>query len=204
VAARSASASLPASLRAESAVAVASRSACFRMSDIVITFDRRRLQAYAMSSEEIVEALAQSNAISPSGNVLVGDSSPIVSTNPVVRHPQSLLTIPIRSGDDSVNVRDVGVGHGRFRRPGRLRPRQQSSAVSVLATKRADASTMGVITSVKGVIPEMQRVLPPDINVGFEFDQSPYMMGAVKSVVDEGVLGAFLVGIVVLVFRQDW
>jgi len=94
------------------------------MSDIVITFDRRRLQAYAMSSEEIVEALAQSNAISPSGNVLVGDSSPIVSTNPVVRHPQSLLTIPIRSGDDSVNVRDVGVGHGRFRRPGRLRPRQ--------------------------------------------------------------------------------
>ena len=75
---------------------------------IVITVDPQRLQSYGMSPDEVVKALAQGNTISPSGNLVVGDSYPIVSTNSVVRDPQALMTIPIRMGDFPVFVRDVG------------------------------------------------------------------------------------------------
>jgi multidrug efflux pump subunit AcrB len=77
-------------------------------------------------------------------------------------------------------------------------------AVYILATKRADASTMSVITNIKKALPDMQAALPPDINVSFEFDQSPYVTRAVQSVVVEGVLGAILVGVAVLLFLRDW
>jgi multidrug efflux pump subunit AcrB len=171
---------------------------------IVITVDPRRLQAYGMSPDEVVKALAQGNTISPSGNLLVGDSYPIVSANSVVRDPQTLLTIPIRMGDSPVYVRDVGYVTDAADAPAGYALANGRRAVYILATKRADASTMSVIATIKKALPGMQEVLPPDIKVSFEFDQSPSVTRAVESVVVEGALGAVLVGIAVLVFLRDW
>ena len=50
----------------------------------------------------------------------------------------------------------------------------------------------------------MQAVLPPDIHVSYEFDQSPYVTRAIWGVVSEGALGAVLVGLMILLFLRDW
>ena len=42
------------------------------------------------------------------------------------------------------------------------------------------------------------------IDVRFEFDQSPYVTRAVAGVVTEGLLGAVLVGVMILLFLRDW
>ena len=77
-------------------------------------------------------------------------------------------------------------------------------AVYILVTKRADASTLSVVRNVKEALPKMQAVLPDDIKVSFEFDQSPTVTNAVRSLATEGVLGAVLTGLMVLVFLRDW
>ncbi|MDZ4821233.1 MAG: efflux RND transporter permease subunit [Planctomycetota bacterium] len=171
---------------------------------IVITVDPQRLQAYGMSPDEVVKAVTAGNTISPSGNLLVGDKYPIVSTNSVVKDPQQLLTIPIRTGPDPVYIRDVGKVTDAADAPAGYALADGRRAVYILATKRADASTMSVINNIKKAIPEMQAVLPPDIKVSFEFDQSPYVTRAVESVVVEAMLGAILVGLAVLFFLRDW
>ncbi|MGD9723612.1 MAG: efflux RND transporter permease subunit [Pirellulales bacterium] len=171
---------------------------------IVITVDPQRLQAYGMSPEEIVTAVTKGNTISPSGNLLVGDKYPIVATNSVVKDPQQLLTIPIRTGPSPVYIRDVGYVNDAADAPAGYALANGRRAVYILATKRADASTMSVITNIKKALPEMQAALPPDIKVSFEFDQSPYVTRAVASVVLEGALGAILVGVAVLLFLRDW
>ena len=56
-------------------------------------------------------------------------------------------------------------------------------------------------------LPKMKEALGPageGIDVRFEFDQSPYVTRAVKGVVMEGLLGAFLVGLMILLFLRDW
>ena len=42
------------------------------------------------------------------------------------------------------------------------------------------------------------------IDVRFEFDQSPYVTRAVAGVVTEGLFGAVLVGLMILLFLRDW
>ena len=74
----------------------------------------------------------------------------------------------------------------------------------MLVTKRADASTLSVVNAVKAALPDMQAVLPPDIHVSYEFDQSPYVTRAIWGVVSEGALGAVLVGLMILLFLRDW
>ena len=76
-------------------------------------------------------------------------------------------------------------------------------AVYILATKRAEASTMSVIDEIKSALPKMQQELPEDIRVSFEFDQSPYVTRAVKSLFNEGALGTLLTGLMVLLFLRD-
>jgi multidrug efflux pump subunit AcrB len=171
---------------------------------IVVTVDPRRLESYGMSPDEVIKALVKGNSISPSGNVPIGDKYPIVPVNSIVRDPQQLLTIPVRGGEQPIYLRDIGYVQDSADAPAGYALANGRRAVYILATKRAEASTMSVINSIKQSLGKMQEALPPDIKVSFEFDQSPYVTRAVKSVVAEGLIGAGLVGLMVLVFLRDW
>ena len=50
----------------------------------------------------------------------------------------------------------------------------------------------------------MQSLLPDDVNISYEFDQSVFVINAVKSLMTEGILGAILTGLMVLLFLKDW
>ena len=174
---------------------------------IVVTLDPQRLQSYAMSPDEVVSAIVKGNSISPSGNVPVGDKYPIVPVNSVVRDPLQLGSIPVRTGDAPVYLRDVGYVQDSADAPAGYALANGRRAVYILATKRSDASTLSVINNIKAALPKFKDALGEDgkgIDVRFEFDQSPYVTRAVAGVVIEGLFGAGLIGLMVLLFLRDW
>src|SRR5438132_4192621 len=76
---------------------------------VVISADPDRLRAYNMSPDEIVQAIAKGNTISPSGNVRIGNEIPIVPVNSVVTDVGSLGDFPIRSnGTRPLLLPDIG------------------------------------------------------------------------------------------------
>src|SRR5258708_22465843 len=75
--------------------------------------------------------------------------------------------------------------------------------VYIPVTKRSDASTLDVVNRVKSELPRMQSLLPDDIKVTFEFDQSTYVKNSIRGLVIEGALGAILTGLMVLLFLRD-
>ncbi|MBX3420592.1 MAG: efflux RND transporter permease subunit [Pirellulaceae bacterium] len=174
---------------------------------IVITVDPKKLQSYSMSPDEVIVSLTKGNTLSPSGNIPIGDTYPIVPVNSVVKDPQQLGTIPIRVGDNPVFLRDVGLIQDSADAPAGYALVNGRRAVYILATKRAEASTLSVINNIKDALPKMKEALGADgegIDVRFEFDQSPYVTRAVGGVVSEGLLGALLVGLMILLFLRDW
>lgn len=172
---------------------------------IVVRVDPDRLLAYNMSPDEVISALNTGNTISPSGNIHIGDMYPIVPTNAVVKNIQDLGNIPIRKGTfPPVRVRDVAVIEDAADIATGYTLVNGRRAVYILATKRADASTISVIDEIKKALPSMQKELPDDIKVKFEFDQSPYVTRSIDSLLTESLLGAFLTGLMVLVFLRDW
>jgi multidrug efflux pump subunit AcrB len=172
---------------------------------IVIRADPDRLRSYGVSPDDVVTALSNGNTISPSGNLHVGERYPIVPTNALVKNPQDLGAIPIkRSGDATVYLRDIGVIEDAADITVGYALVNSRRAVYILATKRAEASTMSVIDEIKAALPRMQKELPDDITVAFEFDQSPYVTRAIGSLWNEGLLGACLTGLMVLIFLRDW
>ena len=76
--------------------------------------------------------------------------------------------------------------------------------VYIPVTKRSDASTLAVIDAVKAAIPEFKKAVPEDVDVRLEFDQSAYVTNSLRGLVIEGLLGAALTGLMVLIFLRDW
>ncbi len=172
---------------------------------VVVRADPERLRSYSISPDELITALTNGNTISPSGNVRIDKMMPIVPINSLVRDVKELETIPIRVGaNPSVYIRDVATVQDSSDIPAGYALVNGRRAVYILVTKRADASTLSVVRNVKEALPKMQAVLPDDIRVSFEFDQSPTVTNAVRSLATEGVLGAVLTGLMVLVFLRDW
>ena len=172
---------------------------------VAIRVDPDRLRSYRMSPDEVVNALASGNFISPSGTLRIGDEMPFAPINALVKQVKDLENIPIRPGQEpSVYVRDVGTVHDASDVPTGYALANGRRAVYILVTKRADASTLSVVANVKKAIPGMQAVLPDDIEVSFELDQSPTVTRAMWAVASEGAIGAALAGLMVLLFLRDW
>jgi multidrug efflux pump subunit AcrB len=174
---------------------------------IVVHIDPDRLRAYSLSPDEVVTALVNGNAISPSGNALIQNVIPIVPTNAMVVDPQELGNIPIKPGR-SVYLRDLVAPAGGIEDGSDIRTSfalvNGRRAVYMMVSKRSDASTLAVVHRVKEALPRMQAMLPDDIRLRWEFDQSPYVTRAMVGVASEGGLGALLTGLMVLVFLRDW
>lgn len=175
---------------------------------VVLRVEPDRMRAYNASPDEVITALMSGNTVSPSGVIRVGDQMPIVAANVMVKPPSDLGKIPLRPGSN-VYLRDLcviadpatdtTVGYALV---------NGKRAVYILVTKRSDASTLSVVNAVRANLKKMKEALPEEvrdeIDIGFEFDQSPYVTRSMWNVGIEGMLGALLTGLMVLVFLRDW
>ncbi|HEY8748039.1 MAG TPA: efflux RND transporter permease subunit, partial [Tepidisphaeraceae bacterium] len=172
---------------------------------VVINVDPDRLRALNMTPDEVVNAISRGNSISPSGNIRIGDKMPMVPVNSVVSDVSRLGDVAIRSdGTRTIYVRDIGkVEDAADIQFGYALVNGQRT-VYIPVTKRADASTLTVVNLVKANLGKFQSVLPPGVKVSYAFDQSPYVTRSIKGLAEEGLLGAALTGVMVLLFLRDW
>jgi multidrug efflux pump subunit AcrB len=172
---------------------------------ILINVKPDRLRAYNMSPDEIVAALSAANTISPSGNLPLNGKYPMVPLNSVVKNIQDLADVPIRTGvNPTVFIRDVATVADGSDIVTSYALVNGHRTVYIPVTKRSTASTLSVVNLVKENLSKFQSVLPPDVKVSYEFDQSPYVTRAITGLTLEGALGALLTGVMVLLFLRDW
>lgn len=171
---------------------------------VVVRVDPERLRSYQISPEEVIKAVTAGNTIMPAGNVRTGDLNRVAPMNSVVNNIQELSKLPIRMGaGPAVFLRDIGtVENGSDILTGYALVNGRRT-VYIPVTKRSDASTLDVVNRVKSELPRMQSLLPDDIKVTFEFDQSTYVKNSIRGLVIEGALGAILTGLMVLLFLRD-
>jgi multidrug efflux pump subunit AcrB len=171
---------------------------------VIIKIDPEKIRSYHLSPDEVVQALAKSNSISPAGNISEGDRTLISSQNAVVENIRDLENIPIKPGPGAgIYVRDIGnVELGADITTGYALINGKRS-VYIPVTKRADAATWDVVKRVKAALPDMQAAVPDDIKITYAFDQSGYVINSLRSLMAEGLLGALLTGLMVLLFLRD-
>ena len=171
---------------------------------ILIKADPELLRAHNMTPDQLVAAIRINNQTTPSGNVRIGDMNYITPTNTLIKTVKDFENIPLFKGVvQNVYLRDVAtVEDGADITSGYALVNGKRS-VYLPITKSADASTWEVVQKLKAALPKFQAQLPDDVKLSYEFDQSVYVINAVKSLISEGAIGAILTGLMVLLFLGD-
>ena len=172
------------------------------MRSIVVNVDPHKLLDYNLTPQHVIDALATGNTVIPAGNVYIKDSMPMVANNATVVDIQKLGDIPLRL-ERNVYLRDVAtiqdyvdITYGYALVNGK-------NAVYLPIIKKDTGSTLTVVADVHKSMKLFRDAVPKDVSINFEFDESPTVVAAVESVATEGLIGAGLTGLMILLFLGD-
>ncbi|HWB92328.1 MAG TPA: efflux RND transporter permease subunit, partial [Puia sp.] len=171
---------------------------------IVIKANPELMREHNITPDQLVAALRENNQPTPAGNVRIGDLNYFTPSNTIVKEVRDLGNIPLFTGSvQNLYLRDVAtVEDGSDIVAGYALVNGKRS-IYLPITKAAAASTWEVVQDLKKAIPRFQAQLPEDVKLSYEFDQSRYVINAVRNLLSEGAIGAVLTGLMVLLFLGD-
>ena len=172
------------------------------MRSIIVNVDPQKLLDYNLTPQQLIDALAAGNTVIPAGNIYIKDSMPMVMNNATVVDIQKLGDIPLRL-ERNVYLRDVAtiqdyvdITYGYALVNGK-------NSVYLPIIKKDTGSTLTVVADVHKSMQLFRDAVPKDVTINFEFDESPTVVAAVESVATEGMIGAGLTGLMILLFLGD-
>lgn len=171
---------------------------------VVIKVNPDLMRAHNLTADQIVTALRDNNQNTPAGNVRIGDYNYLAPANTSIKEIKDFGDIPLyKNGIQTIFLRDVAsVEDGADVTTDYVLVNGKRS-VYMPITKSADASTWEVVQNLKKALPRFQALLPEDVKLSYVFDQSVYVINSVKSLAEEGAIGAVLTGLMVLLFLGD-
>lgn len=188
---------------------------------IYIYLDPVRLQSYGLSLMDVQRAVKQNNLMIPTGNAKIGDIDYMVDMENMVGAIDELNDIVVKMVDGRpVYVRDVGevadtsAIQTNVVRISRTPTWKSQRQVYIPIFRRPGSNTIDVVNGVRERIPQFLDRLPPKagyidpntgkpasgLNLDVVADQSVFVRNAIRSLTLEGVLGAGLASLMVLVF----
>ncbi|AYL98107.1 efflux RND transporter permease subunit [Mucilaginibacter celer] len=172
---------------------------------IILSIDPSKLRSYNLTPDEVVEALSKFNTMAPSGNLRLDNTIYLTTLNSLIKNSENFGNIPVIAKNGvPIYIKDIArVSDGTDVTVDYALINGKRS-VYIPVVKTADASTWTVVQTLKSKLPEMQNLLPDDVKISYEFDQSIFVVNSVKSLMTEGGLGALLTGLMVLLFLRDW
>ncbi len=172
---------------------------------VIVSVDPEKLRTYNISPDQVVDAIAKNNVMTPSGNLRIDSVMYVTTLNSLEDEVKNFEDIPITTnGNTALFIRDVAKVADAADVTVDYALINGRRSIYMPVVKTADASTWDVVQTLKVRIPEMKSLLPDDVDISYEFDQSVFVINAAKSLMTEGILGAILTGLMVLLFLRDW
>jgi CzcA family heavy metal efflux pump len=172
---------------------------------VQVDINTQKLQAYGLSSADVVNAVNAQSVILPAGDVKMGHFDYTVETNSSPTSIAALNNLPIKTVNGAtIYIRDVGnVRDGFPPQTNIVRvDGQRSSLLSV--QKTGNASTLDIIADVRSQLPSILAQLPPALRITPIADQSVFVRSAISGVVREALIAACLTAAMILIFLGSW
>jgi CzcA family heavy metal efflux pump len=172
---------------------------------IQVDLDTAKLQAYSLSPNDIVNAVAAQNLILPAGTTKIGPTEYNVELNGSPRSVAELNDLPVKTTNSStLYLRDVAHVRDGFIPQTNIVRQDGVRGVLMSIYKLGGSSTLTVVKAIKDMMPVAAQQLPPELNIKALFDQSLFVRASIQGVIREGLIAACLTAAMILLFLGDW
>jgi multidrug efflux pump subunit AcrB len=172
---------------------------------IQIDINQSALQALGLSGNDVANALAAQNLITPAGTQKIGGFEYVIQLNNSPLKAEELGDLPIKAVNGAmVYVRDVATVRDGNPPQTNIVHVNGNRSVLMMVLKAGYISTLDIIAGVKQKAIDFKDSLPDNLKIGFVGDQSVFVRGAISGVVREGIIAAALTSVMILLFLGSW
>ena len=172
---------------------------------IQLYLDREKMQARNLSPVDVMQAVQLSNIFLPTGELIVGDRDYFLNSNALFKEVPRMGEIPLRTehgnrafvGDVAEPTDDAMIQTTIVRVDGRKQ-------VYIPVMRQKGASTLRVIDELRDRLPEIEGELSRPVKLDLIMDQSVFVRQSISSLATEGMLGAGLCSLTILLFLGQW
>jgi multidrug efflux pump subunit AcrB len=176
-----------------------------KLRQILIDLNPEAMQARGLSGQDVANALAGQNLITPVGTQKIGSFEYTIQLNNAPSVISELGDLPIKTVNGAmVYIRDVA--SVRDGNPPQTNIVHVEGARSVLMQilKNGSVSTLAIIDGIKQKLIEIKDTLPSNLKIAQLGDQSIFIKAAVNGVIREGIIAAALTSLMILIFLGSW
>jgi CzcA family heavy metal efflux pump len=176
-----------------------------KMRQVQVDLDMARLESHGLSAADIVNAVNSQNLITPSGTAKIGPLEYQVEMNSAPQTIAELNNLPVKTVNGStIYMRDVAHVRDGFAPQTNIVRQDGVRGTLMSIYKIGTASTLSIVSAVKGIIPISSQSLPRDITIKPLFDQSLFVRASINGVLREALIAAALTAVMILLFLGDW
>jgi len=176
-----------------------------RQPEFHVVVDPLKLQANGLGLSDVSDALMKNNLFAPAGMMEENYHLYLTTVDGRVHSAEEIGNLVIAvHGSHPVQIKDVARVE-RGAEPVFLSVTAQGQdAVLLNVQSQADGSTLDIANALKIQLQQLQQELPPDMHLGFFYDQSLFVRDSVGSVWDAILFGLILSVLILYFFLKNW
>lgn len=172
---------------------------------IQIDLDQEALQARGLSAQDVGNALAAQNLVTPIGTQKIDAFEYTLQLNNVATAIEDLGNLPIKVVNGAtIYIRDVAhILDGNAPQTNIVHVDGTRSVVMTIL-KNGMTSTLAIVAGIRAKLDEIKPALPENLEIKPINDQSFFVRAAINGVVLEGAIATVLTSIMILMFLGSW
>ncbi len=172
---------------------------------VYVDADPQLLDAYNLSVEQIGNAIAAENMNLPSGNIKMGRIDYQLRVQGEFSTSSRIENLVVGNmAGKPVYIHDVAVVRDSIKDLTLDEKINGQTGLRMFVMKQSGANTVKVAREVRGSVEELQKELPPDIQVNLIMDTSEFIKGSVNNLSQTLMFALLFVVLVVLFFLGRW
>ncbi|MCA0303523.1 MAG: efflux RND transporter permease subunit [Proteobacteria bacterium] len=172
---------------------------------IQIDLDPAALQARGLSANDVANALAAQNLLTPVGTQKIGGHEYAIQLNNAPTDFKALADLPVFTANGAmVYLRDVAQVRDGNPPQTNIVHVDGNRSVLLQVLKNGSVSTLSIIDGIKQRVAELKKALPDNVSIAILGDQSLFVEGAIGGVALEAVIAAVLTSLMILLFLGSW
>ncbi len=174
---------------------------------VILELDQTKMRSLGLSAADVMNAVEKYNLFFPSGDVRIGMYDYSLSSNSMFKAVEKMKEIPVFKKKDggTVFLGELATPRDSSFIQTNIVLVNGKRQVYIPVYRQTGASTTAVVSAVKQKLPEMAaKLTTPDVDLVPVMDQSVYVWSSIYALLQEGIIGAVLCSLVILMFLGQW
>lgn len=172
---------------------------------VQVNVSPEKLEAFQLSVEQISGVIQSENLNVPAGSFDIGTETYTLRVEGEFTESSQLLNIVLGSlNGKNVYLRDVATINDTIQSRIQESYTNGVKGATIVVQKQSGANTVSIAQKVNDMMPELQKTLPPDVQLSLVMDTSTFIKDSINSLTETILLAILFVVIVVLFFLGRW